>query len=183
MIPLAALLQALRGAWELAHGRARGMAWFDTSLRGVWLSFWGPAIALPGVLALHAFDGVFDDNPIESLTVQLIAYVVGCTTYPLLVAGLADGIGHGRLFTRFLVAYNWTAPLQIAVLLPMGLLTWLYPGPAAALFGAIATLALLLYQGYVAHVSLAVSPAGAGLLVLLDLLVGALVQSIADLLV
>ena len=179
MIPVAAILRGIMGSWRLARGDPRGMLWFDTTPRGAWQSFWGPALVCPGVMALQAFDGVFDQALARPLLVYLIAYVAGCVAYPLLVAGLCDQIGRARHFPRFLAAYNWSMPLQIALLLPISTLAWVFPSPATSLAGALVTLMLLLYQGYIAHVSLAVSPGGAALLVALDLLVGAMLQTLA----
>ena len=66
----------------------------------------------------------------------------------------------------------------MAVFLPVALAVYLVPGLAP--LNAIAAMLLLVYQAYIAHVALAVKPGTAGMLVLLDLLIGALIQMSAE---
>lgn len=166
------------GAWRLARRDPSGLIWFDDSPNGFWQSFWGPALVLPGFLVLQALDGVFADDLLLPLTVQLIAYVMGCVAFPLAVAHISDGLQRSHLYMRYIVAYNWSAVIQMALLLPVALLAHLVPG--LAVLNLTATMVLLVYQAYVAHTALAVPPGTAGLLVLLDLLLGALIQMSAD---
>jgi hypothetical protein len=67
----------------------------------------------------------------------------------------------------------------MAVILPVGLLIHLVPGSGMALLNLAMTVVVLVYQAYVAHQALDVKPSAAGLLVLLDLSIGALVQMVA----
>jgi len=180
MISLSEIVRSLYGSWRLARGDPGGLDWFTLSAGGIWRSFWGPVLVLPGVLLLQALDGGFDLTLARPLVAQLIAFVIGCTAFPLLVAQISEEIGRGPLFCRYLVAYNWTTVLQLAALLPVALLVWAVPGPLPSLLNLAVTLALLFYQAYVARVALAVSRLTAGLLVVLDLLVGTLIQGVAD---
>ncbi|SEH27830.1 hypothetical protein [Magnetospirillum fulvum] len=180
MIAFAEIVRSVYGSWRLACGKSSGMQWFDSSPGGVLRSFWGPALVLPGVLVLQTLDGAFEGDIFFALAVQLIAFVIGCTAYPLAVARICDEIGCGGNFPRYLVAYNWSAVIQISALVPVTLLAWLVPGPSLALLGLIVTVALLFYQAYIARVALGVTYLAAGLLVLLDLLIGTLVQTAAE---
>lgn len=180
MIAAGDIIGGVYGAWRLARRDPAGLIWFDDSPAGFWHSFWGPALVLPGFLVLQTIDGTFADGIALPLVVNLIAYVIGCVAFPLAVAHIADGLQRSATYCRFIVAYNWSAVIQMAVLLPVAVLVHLFPGNGLAILNLAATLVLLVYQAYIAHVALAVTPGTAGLLVLLDLLIGALIQMSAD---
>lgn len=180
MIGFAEIVRSLYGSWRLARGDPGGLDWFDLSAGGIWRSFWAPVLVLPGVLVLQALDGTFDPDLGRPLAAQIIAFIIGCTLFPLLVARISEEIGRGPLFCRYLVAYNWTALIQLAALLPAALLAWAAPGPATSLLNLVVTLALLFYQTYVARVALAVTRVTALLLVVLDVMLGTLIQGLAD---
>jgi len=180
MIGFAEIIRSVYGSWRLACGKPSGMQWFDNSPGGVWRSFWGPALVLPGVLALQAMDGTFANDIGFTLVIQVISFVIGCTAFPLAVARISDEIGCAENFPRYLVAYNWSAVIQISALVPVSLLAWLMPGTPMALLSLIVTVGLLFYQAYIARVALGVTYLAAGLLVLLDLLIGTLVQTAAE---
>ena len=174
------IITGVYGAWRLARRDPGGLIWFDASPRGFWHSFWGPALVLPGFLILQTIDGAFATQVVEPLVVYLIAYVIGCVAFPLAVAHLAEGLHRSANYCRFIVAYNWSAVVQMVLLLPVALLVQLFPGHGIEVLNLAVTIVLLVYQAYIAHVALAVTPGTAGLLVLLDVLIGALVQMSAD---
>ncbi|CAA7621391.1 hypothetical protein [Magnetospirillum sp. SS-4] len=178
--PAATIVAGVFGAWRLARRDPRGLAWFQTTPQGFWTSFWGPGLVFPAFLALQALDGGFEDGPLRPLLVHLIAYVAACAAFPLAVAHIAEGLDKGRHYIRYIVAYNWSAVIQLAVLLPVVLLSHLFPGPAFAMLNLAVTVVLLVYQTYIAHVALEVPPIQAGMLVVLDLMIGAMVQMTAD---
>ncbi len=180
MIAAGEIIAGVYGAWRLARRDPAGMVWLDDSVRGFWHSFWGPALVLPGFLAMQALDGAFDGDIFRPLLVQLIAYLIGCVAFPLAVASIADGLDRSHRYIRFIVAYNWSAMIQMALLLPVAVLAHLLPGDAFAMLNLAATIVLLVYQAYIAHVTLEITPASAGLLVVLDLMIGALIQMSAD---
>ncbi|CCG41697.1 hypothetical protein [Magnetospirillum molischianum] len=180
MIGFAEIIRSVYGCWQVACGKPSGLQWLDCSSGGVRRSFWGPALVLPGVLALQAIDGAFAKDIAWALAVQLIAFVIGCTAFPLAVAQISDEIGCGANYARYLVAYNWSAVIQISVLLPVALLAWVMPGTPLAVLSLVVTVALLFYQAYIARIALGVTSLAAGLLVLLDILIGTLVQTAAD---
>ncbi|MDO8605864.1 MAG: hypothetical protein Q7R40_04970 [Phaeospirillum sp.] len=178
MIAAGEIIGGVYGAWRLARRDPAGLIWFDASHRGFWHSFWGPALVLPGFLVLQTLDGAFAESVLAALTVHLIAYVIGCVAFPLAVAHVAEGLQRSHVYTRYIVAYNWSAVVQMAVLLPVAILVQLFP--QFAILNLALTMGLLVYQAYVAHVALEVTPTAAALLVLLDLLIAAMVQMSAD---
>jgi hypothetical protein len=180
MIAPGEIVGSVYGAWRLARRDPSGLIWMDPSRRGVWHSFWGPALVAPGFLVMQALDGVFETEQLRPLVVELIAYVIGCVAFPLAMAHLSEGLGRTHLYTRFVVAYNWSAVIQMALLLPASLLMHLVPGDAFAMLNLAVSILLLVYQAYIAHVALAVAPGTAAMLIFLDLLIGAMIQMAAD---
>jgi hypothetical protein len=178
MIAAGEIIGGVYGAWRLARRDPAGLIWFDATPSGFWHSFWGPALVLPGFLVLQTLDGAFAESLLAPLAVQLIAYVIGCVSFPLAVAHVAEGLNRNHTYIRYIVAYNWSAVIQMAVLLPVAILAHLFP--QMAMLNLALTLGLLVYQAYVAHVALEVPPTAAALLVLLDLLIAAMVQMSAD---
>lgn len=180
MITAGDIFAGIFGAWRLARRDPAGLIWFDTSPRGVANSFWAPLLILPGFLVLQALDGTFEADFGRSLVVELIAYVIGCVAFPLVMSHLSDGLERSQHYLRYVVAYNWSQVIQMAALLPAGLLAHLAPGHGMTLLNTAMTIVVLVYQAYVAHQALDVKPGTAGLLVLLDLSLGALIQMTAN---
>ncbi|RAU23451.1 hypothetical protein CU669_04840 [Paramagnetospirillum kuznetsovii] len=180
MISTGEIVGGVYGAWKLAKRDPGALIWFDDSTEGFWHSFWGPALVLPGFLVLRTIDGSFSDELARPLLVELIAYVMGCVAFPLAVSHISEGLGRSHTYMRYIVAYNWSAVIQMAVLLPVALVVYLFPNAGLVPLNAMAAILLLVYQAYIAHVALAVKPGTAGLLVLLDMLIGALIQMSAD---
>ena len=121
----------------------------------------------------------FESELLRPLAVELIAYVIGCVAFPLAMSHISEGMERSHLYFRYIVAYNWSQVIQMAVILPVGLLIHLAPGQGMAMLNMAMTIVVLVYQAYVAHQALDVKPSTAGLLVLLDLSLGALIQMIA----
>lgn len=180
MITAGDVFAGVYGAWKLARRDPTGLIWFDCGPEGFWKSFWGPALILPGFLVLQALAGTFEEDLLRPLTVELIAYVIGCVAFPLAMTHIADGLERSHRYMRYIVAYNWSQVIQMAALLPAGLLVHLAPGHGSAMINMAVTIVVLVYQAYVAHQAMEIRPGAAGMLVLLDLSIGALIQMVAD---
>lgn len=165
------------GAWRLARRDPAGLIWFDDSQQGFWHSFWAAVLVLPGFIVLQIIDGSFADDLARPLAVHLIAYVIGWVAYPLAIAHIADAMGRRDTYIRYIVAYNWSAVIQMAAFLPVALAAHLFPGPGTALLQMGITVVLLFYQAYIGHVALGVAPLAATALVLFDLMLSGLVES------
>ncbi|MGE5506110.1 MAG: hypothetical protein ACM31L_16940 [Actinomycetota bacterium] len=168
------------GAWRLARRDPSGLAWIDGSVQGFWTSFWAAALVAPGFFALQALAGSFDDGLARPLLVQLIGYVIGWTAFPLAMAHISEGLGKWGNYTRYIAAYNWSAVVQMGAFLPVAVLAHLFPGSGTAMLDMSVTVVLLVYQAYVAHVALGVGPGTAAGIVVLDVLMGGLVQMATD---
>src|SRR5262245_1317592 len=121
MVTLAELGPALYGAWRLAHFDAGGMRYFDRSLNGFWRSFWAVALAAPGVAVItviHLADMPIAGGWLGAVLGEAIAYVIGAVAFPLAAFYLTRFIDREAEYLGFIVAYNWSSLLQLAVLLP-----------------------------------------------------------------
>ncbi len=171
MIARGEALAALTGSWMLARRQPAGLAFFNDSRDGFVHSFWAVAVAAPFELGLQALVGDFAIGPdlLRAAIVLAVALVVDAVAFPLLMAPITTELGRGHRWVLFVVAYNWSGLLRIALFVPVALLTLLVPALNPLLVGVMVL--LLVYQAYIAHVTLEVSPLTAGGTVLLAVLV------------
>jgi hypothetical protein len=183
--PLIEVRLALGGALRLAVGDRRGLGCFDTSLEGFWRSFRAAAICFPLYLILVAFrvasvqwsrSGV----PVV-LIVETIGYIISWVAFPLLILPLARFLGRENRFLAFMVVYNWSQIPQtvlfvlVALDAASGLLT-----PGSVAFARLAAaIAVLLYEWYIARVTMAVTGAQATLVVIADLVLSSALGRVA----
>lgn len=145
------------GAWRLARRDPGGMVWFDATPSGLWASFWAAVLVFPAMMVLDVLTGGFGPHPGgREMVVKLISYVIDWTAFPLVMVVVADSLGKFPAYWRFIVAYNWSAVVQVGVLLPLVALAVLVPVPATMLLVQAMTILLLVYRAYIAHVALGV---------------------------
>jgi hypothetical protein len=180
MITLVEAYCGLRGAWMLARRQPAGVGLFDASPDGYWKSFWAAAFVAPAFIILDWLAGNFDEAGWAVFLVKSIAYVIDWTAFPLVMVYISDSLGRWPAYTRYIVAYNWSAVVQIAVLFPAALLAILIPSGPTAMLAQMLSLIMLIYRAYVAHVALNVAlPTAAGI-VLMDVLLGGLLKTVAE---
>jgi hypothetical protein len=178
------IVYALAGAVRLAKRDPGGLVYFDDSIPGFWRSFYAAVLAIP----LH-FIMVMAGMPERTLTVGLpallltesIAYVVHWVALPLAMFHICQRLDREERFIRFVVAYNWAALLQISVLAPVALVagTGLLPDSMAFLLSLIVTGWVLYFQWFIARHALDVPPPVAVGIVVLDLVIGVMVNGVA----
>jgi hypothetical protein len=185
MLTLRETALALTGVWQLAHLDPQGMAFFDRSVEGFWRSFRVAIIIAPAyalLLALH-----FMGTPIEAgwprlLLVEAIAYVVSWVAYPLAVFYVSQMLDRNAEYIGYIVAYNWASILRIAIYLPVTLLVVGRALPAG--FGQIlllaVTVAILIFDWFVARTGLRLGGVQAGGLVALDIALTVLITAASD---
>lgn len=157
MISWVQIHAAVYGAWRLARRDPGGLIWFDATPSGLWASFWAAILVFPGMMALEVLSGGFGPHPdARVVAVKLITYVIDWVAFPLVMVVVADSLGKFPAYWRFIVAYNWSAVVQIGLLLPLVALAVLVPMPATMLLVQALTILLLVYRAYIAHVALGV---------------------------
>jgi hypothetical protein len=177
---------AVGGALRLACGDRRGLGFFDVSIDGFWRSFRAAAICYPLYLFLltsrvTAAQWAAAGVPTIVL-VETIAYVIAWVAFPLLVLQIAHWFGRDQRFLAFMVAYNWSQIPQTVLLAIVGLdaATGLLPSPVVHFVEAITTIAVLVYEWYIARVALAVTGAQATLVVIIDVALGTALGRVAQ---
>lgn len=181
MISMDEVSRGIYGAFRLARRDVSGLSWFDASLRGYWRSFWAAAVVAPAYLVLDLISGTFSqDVGARQVLVQLIAYVIDWTAFPLLMIVVADNLGKWPNYMRYIVAYNWSQVVQMSVLLPVAVLAVLTQNPMAALLAQGVFIVVLVYRAYVAHVALEVGLGTAAGMVLMDVLLSAFLKNVSD---
>jgi hypothetical protein len=121
------LAAALHGLFRLIRLDREGFEYFDASPEGLLKSFW-VAVALLPLYGLHI---VMDltvlgvgqvVHPARYVSVELIAYVIDWTAFPLLLLMMAPALGLAPMVFRFLVPFNWVQLPIGVIVLPLGLL-------------------------------------------------------------
>jgi hypothetical protein len=182
------IIAGVYGAWRLARFDPGGMRWFDTSFDGFWRSF-GVAILVAPAYALCFYLLDFLESPPPDLAryivVQGIAYVISWVAFPVVLAYLVPIIEREEEYAGFVIACNWSAIVQMALIVPVSALTLteaLPPGPAQALSLA-AKLLLLSYEWFIARTALKLSGFGAVGIVLIDVVVSLTISGTVDVLI
>lgn len=188
MLTAAELARGSYGAWRLLLGDAGGLAHIDTSPTGMRRSF----LLAPLLLPLYALFVIDHANAIEAdaglariVAVELSAYAIGWTAFPLAMAGIVRLVDREREFDAYVAAYNWSNLVQFALVTPLVLLSLagaLSEGPLQ-LLGLALTAALFVYEWFIARTALRLPAWGAVALVALEFIIGLFVSSIGDLLI
>lgn len=167
MITRAEIVAGLYGAWRLAQFQPDGLRWLDGSLEGARRSFWVALLALPGAIPLMALRFTIYTPRVDEMQValvEIIAYAIGWTAFPVvghLAARVAD---RSRYFTRLVAAYNWCCLFQVGVLLVAAPISHggILPDGFGQLLGLVVQVGLLAYLAFVIRTALDV-PWGAAI--------------------
>jgi hypothetical protein len=176
---------AVGGALRLARGDRSGLGFFDTSLDGFWRSFRAALVCYPLSMVLLALRLPAvrwgEAGAATILAVETIAFVISWVAFPLVVLPIARFFDRENRFLPFMVVYNWSQIPQTGLFAIVGLdaATGVLPPAAAQLAGLGAVAAVLVYEWYIARVALAVTAAQAALVVVVDVVLGSVLDQIA----
>jgi len=151
---------SLHGSWLLLIRNTEGYRYFAQSEDGFWRSF--SAIVIIAPLYLYAttveIELPGDSGPVASpsLAAAMVALVVQWIGWPLAMVPIARlaGLQHG--YARYIIAYNWSSVMVIALMLPplilldIGLVA---SGPAIFL-SFVLMMAAFYFRWYVARTAL-----------------------------
>jgi hypothetical protein len=184
-MPMTAWLEArfaLTGLFRLARGDHGGLGCFDRSVDGFWRSFRAAFLCYPLYLMLLTMRVADADwqrsGGLRIVTVETIAYIISWTAFPLVMLSVARWIGRADRFFDFMVPYNWYQLPQSVLFVLVGLASATgSPDSAAAQLIAVTAAALVLgYEWYLARVAFETTRFAATLIVLVDLLLGAVID-------
>jgi hypothetical protein len=182
MLTLAEIGPALYGAWRLAHLDPDGMRYFDRSVTGFWRSFRVAILAAPlwiiilAVSPLPATGGWF-----RLVVAETIGYVIQWVAFPLAAFYLTYLTDRRREYFVFITALNWASLIQLGVQMPADVLANvpLMPADLGTILIWGAQLAALVYEWFITRTALRLSGFGAVGFVVVDYLIGSVVNSIA----
>ncbi len=173
------------GAWRLLHFDRGGLAYFDASVEGFWKSFYAALLVAPGyviAIAIHLADREVSAGPLGILIVQLAAYVIGWTAFPVVMHALCQGIGRSPEYIGYIVAFNWSKVIRMLVLLPVIVIAagGLLPKPLMQLVTLVAWVFVMAYAWYIARRALDLGGMGALGIVVLDFVIDVMITEAAD---
>lgn len=173
------------GCLRLAKGDRGGLACFDRSLDGFWRSFFSGVLCYPLYLVLLTMRVSAGEwaaaGGLRIVLVETIGYVIAWTAFPLIMLSVSRWIGRQHRFFDFMVPYNWSQVPQSVLFVLVGLQseTGILGDSAGQAIEAAAAVAVLVYEWYIARVTMETSGAAATLVVLVDLLLGVIVSRAA----
>jgi len=185
-MPLADAIKALYGALRMARFDADGMQFFDQTPTGFWRSFFAAVVVSPLYLGLvlvrYDLAGYTATPMARYLTVEIVAYIIAWVAFPVVMDRVVQIIDRDRHYIRFIVAYNWSSVLQNAVYLPVILFGTIGVMTADNANGIafVALIWVLVYSWFVTRTALDVKAPMAAVIVLVDLMLSVVVNSLAD---
>lgn len=182
MIDFKEFSRSIFGAWMLARFDANGLMLFENTVSAFWRSYWAAILALPAYIALVMMrtpEAMITVGALPAVLIQTSGYIIGWFAMPFVMLGVCRIIDREEHFCRYFAAYNWAALLQITLMLALTTLakTGIMPPAFAGMISVAAIIAILFYQGYIARVALVIPAFGAFGIVLLDLMIGLVVDS------
>ena len=171
--PRAELVASLFGAWCLIKFDPRGLSYFNCSVEGFWRSFFAAIIALPLFVALssmHTYE--INAESSSSFGVYLIRYAVGWAAFPIVMAILARMLDRTGHYVRYIIAVNWMAVPQWALVLFASSAGTALGGAASGLIPVLLLLLLLYYDFFITRVALDLGVGKALLVVIIGVLLG-----------
>jgi hypothetical protein len=175
---------ALFGAYRLAHLDPSGLQHFNATVQGFWRSFLAALIVAPGYAIIIALELVDSSNAAQLdwvgiALVQSVFYALGWVAFPLVMLIVTDRMDRRAEYLRYMVAYNWSAVLQMGLMLPASALEAMLPGGAGGLIMAVVWAAVTFYQWFIARTALRITGGAAATVVLLDILLSFTIAMVA----
>jgi hypothetical protein len=173
---------ALVGSLKLARGDPAGLDYFDRSLDGFWRSFRAAIVVYPLYLLLLTMRVSVAQwqtaGGYRIIAIETIGYVISWVAFPLVMLAIVRRLGRADRFFDFMVPYNWCQVPQSVLFVLVGLETesGVLGTPAARTIEAAAGIAVLVYEWFIARVALDVSRSAAILVVVVDLVLGAVIN-------
>jgi hypothetical protein len=188
MLTSAEIARSSYGAWRLLLGDASGLTHIDTSPQGMWRSFLVAPLLLP-VFALavveHAIEIEASASWARIFGIELSAYAIGWSAFPLAMSWIAPMIDREREYDGYIAAGNWSNMVQFALVLPLILLglAGILPQGALQILSVVVSLVLLAYGWFIAKTALRLPALGAVAIVALDFIIGFFISAISDLMI
>ncbi len=177
------LQAAFTGIRYLLRFRPEGFLFFDPTRRGCLNSFWAALILLPfwGLMLAYQLPPDKITDWWQFAGVQGAAYVVGWLSYPLLMIPVVVLFHRTERYCLYIATYNWFQLVQLVLWPPLLLLTSLgAPQEVLMALWVLLHIVFLAYSFFIARIGLAVESITATALVIIDFLLGVLIDAGAD---
>ena len=114
------------------------MSYFDRTQAGFWKSFFAALIVAPGFVIILTYELAQADigsGALRLILVETLAYGLGWVAFPVIVHQICEAIGKREAYIGYIVAFNWSKVIQMAVFLPaIGLIALgVLPGDSGSL--------------------------------------------------
>lgn len=183
MIPARQLSDALYGLWLLYRFDNRAWDFFGNTARDFWNAFIVAAVLAPlqiSHVALQYNDGERSLAFAPYLVVQVLSYVLSWTLFPFVMLYMSRLLGRAPRYLAYIVPYIWMQ-------LPMGLLLFstqlladlhLLPSALLEFLSPTVLVVFAVYGTFVAGIGLQITTGTAFGLVLLDYVLGLIVDNV-----
>lgn len=177
------IVYGIYGALRLARLDSGAMSYFERTPAGFWKSFFAAVIVAPGFAIIIAYELGQSEIELEAgalrlLLVQTLTYVLGWAAFPVIVHQICEATGKRDAYIGYIVAFNWSKVIQMAVLLPsIGLIALGAPGGGWLLRLAVSFL-ILFYEWFITRTALGVTAMGAVGFVALDIMIDLIIHMI-----
>jgi hypothetical protein len=174
--------QALTGVLRIARFDRTGALGFGRDLKACKRSFWAYAIGLPATLLLIGQQLLLSqpDQPTLAVVLQLLADVIQAAGFPLLMLPLLRLWGKPERWAWFITGYNWFNLAQTVAFLAVIGLAWDLSGSPRELVLQFVQVYFIVLEAFLADAILEIGGMRAAGIVLLDVILGAIVNGVAD---
>ena len=169
------ILNSIFGAYRLALLDSSALRWFKISTQGFWRSFLAALfIAPPFALIVALRLEPNSTSPEAYWLMESTSYLIGWIAFPVMMIPVSWALSLSSNYFAYMIAYNWSAVVQVSIILPVVILdaSGVLPAMISSFLGLLITGALMLYQWFIARTALQASQASAMLVVAIDLLLG-----------
>ena len=182
--------ESLAGAWGIARRDPQALDYFHISIGSFWRSFSAILFALPFfVFILNTEWQILGDlnlrssiSPYSYASIQTVSYLLSWAVFPIVMIVFARFLSLSDAYIPFIIVYNWSNVLALAVMAIPFLLYAVGLGSAAVvnLLVLVSLCFVLWYRYEVARRALGVEPGLAISVVTLDFMLGLLLGGLSQ---
>lgn len=184
MIGIHEIVYGLYGAYRLCLFDPQGLSYFNATHEGFWRSFFSAVLVAPiqFIITLIGLQTIpVKASVLRTAAIEAIAYVILVFAYPFAMYYVSLLLDRQRQYIAYIVAYNWAGVLLAVIALPGAVLgSGLLPDVIANVVELVITLLSLTILWYIAKTALQVPGLTAAALVLIDVVLGIAIRSIAE---
>lgn len=175
----------MRGALCLVKLDIQGFTYFGNNKKNFWRSFLGAGLIAPVFvlyLTLQYLNSAYQGSFLFYLIAQILAYSIAWLTFPLIMLYLAPVLQRRHQMLHYLIAYNWVSVIQNGAYLPVVMLgiSGIFPEKITNFLAITVLVWVLSLNLFIARKALKVSFATGAGIVVMDLLLGLLIEVLTN---